>query len=474
MVDKTSRQKVDRDWYSVSVESMRRTLVLLVSVVALIGAAFAYQHWEHVRLGEEAEREIEKATELTRQFEDRADYAQIRREFYGAWEDLAAAREALADERFGDALTRGRRSLLEFERVLQRDEGEIENRGRFLSVSGNVEYRRGERGAWKRARYEDVIYFGDWVKTSAAGSARILFPDGSEFTLRSNTMVHLISRTNRFGRSEKVAELPFGWVELTTDDTASTVRTPRSQAEVRQGSAALVAFDRERNTARVAAFGGSVEVTAENGQQQVLGALQQVVQVGDLLSAPTALPNRPRPLSPSDERTVALSAAELRLSWRPVDGAATYHLQISRTPLFASTIIDDTGRTSSSARVGLRGEGVFYWQVAAVDAQGLRGPWSVPRSFQVAQPQRGDDDTPPPLRVEDVQSYGRLTIVNGRTEPGATVTVDEQAAQVAPDGSFSITLQMDREGFGFVEIVATDAAGNTSQEQRRVFVDTSY
>ena len=70
-----------------------------------------------------------------------------------------------------------------------------------------------------------------------------------------------------------------------------------------------------------------------------------------------------------------------------------------------------------------------------------------------------------------MQAYGSLVIVNGRTEPGATVTINKEPVSVQVDGSFSKTIQMSEAGFAFIHIVATDAWSNPTEVKRRVFVD---
>lgn len=466
----------DRDWYSVSIESMRRAMVLLLSVIGLIGSAFAYQQWQHFAQKDEAQRVIDEATDLTHQIEERKDADQMRREFFGAWEDLDGARLAFGAGRYGDALSLGTRSLLELQQILQVDAEVTKGSGRFLDVQGQVEFRRGDRGPWRRARDQDVVGPGDWVKTSANGSAKLLFQNGPEYTLRSNTMVHLTFQLDRFGNSEQVAELPFGHVELTTDRAGSRVKTPKSEASVKRSSNAMVIFDRERNAARFAAFQGGMDIVAANGQTQSIGALQQVDQEGDLLGRLTALPDRPRGLFPSEEREIDLAAGDLRLSWGRVAGAAKYAINVSENRLFVSNLIDRNDLVNPGARLGLRGEGLFYWQVAAVDGEGVRGPWSEPRAFRVQRRQGNDreDKTPPPLELESVQTYGSLLVVSGRTEPGAKLAVNGEQAALGGDGRFTKTLQMVQEGFVFVEVVATDGRGNAARQERRVFFDAAY
>ena len=468
--------KGDRDWYSVSIESMRRALVLLLSVIGLIGSAFAYQQWQHFAQRDEAQRLIDEATNLTHQIEERKDADQLRREFFNAWDDLDGARAAFTSKRYGDALSLATRSLLELQQILQVDAEVVKGSGRFLDVQGQVEFRRGDRGPWKRARDQDNVGPGDWVKTSANGSAKLLFQNGPEYTLRSNTMVHLTFQLDRQGNSEQVAELPFGSLELATDRVGSRVKTPKSEANVRRSSNGMVTFDRERNSGRFAAFQGGMDIVAANGQTQSIGALQQVEQTGDVLGRATALPDRPRGLSPSEDREIDLAAGDLRLAWQRVNGAAKYALNVSENRLFVANIIDRSDLVNPGARLGIRGEGLFYWQVAAIDGEGVRGPWSEPRAFRIQRRQGNDreDRTPPPIELDSVQTYGSLLVVSGRTESGAKLTINGELASLNADGRFTKTLQMTQEGFVFVEVVATDPRGNAARQERRVFFDAAY
>jgi len=85
---------------------------------------------------------------------------------------------------------------------------------------------------------------------------------------------------------------------------------------------------------------------------------------------------------------------------------------------------------------------------------------------------RGDDTTPPPLVVQDFLPTGHLVIINGRTEPGAILTVDGQKIDVYEDGAFTAVIRMKKEGFNQLEIVAQDPAGNVTRMRRGVYVES--
>jgi hypothetical protein len=464
-------------WYSISVTSVRRVAALLAVAAALAAASLLLQLWEHRSLRDRAEAVISEATDLARRLESRVDFEQVRIEHFAAWQDLEAAHADFAAESYGSALDRAERSLRVLRQILNAEERDEGGELRFANVQGGVEYRRGEHGAWRRARNNDVLGAGDWVRTSADGTAEIHFSDGAVYVVRNNTMVQLDARRNALtGNEERVTDISFGWVDINNTKSASKVTTPKSEAKVRQDSEAEIVFDPDQGAGRFSTFRGSAEVASTNGQTREVGARQQVQQIGDLLSAPKQLPAQPQLLRPGDHQTVALESGEVQLAWRPVGGSARYVLNVSRSPLFASNLIADDDRRKTSARLGLRDEGLFYWQVAAIDEDGGRGAWSDTRSFRVvaASPQAEgtEDTTPPELEIDDMQAFGSLVIVNGRTEPGAAVKINGEPVLVQVDGAFNKTIQVSQVGFAFIRVVATDAWNNPTEIKRRVFIDS--
>jgi hypothetical protein len=67
--------------------------------------------------------------------------------------------------------------------------------------------------------------------------------------------------------------------------------------------------------------------------------------------------------------------------WDSTGGATNYHLQVSASSLFLSTIVDDTTLTTASRRIGpLLNNTTYYWHVRARNAGGTSG-WSSTWSF---------------------------------------------------------------------------------------------
>ncbi len=74
--------------------------------------------------------------------------------------------------------------------------------------------------------------------------------------------------------------------------------------------------------------------------------------------------------------------------------------------------------------------------------------------------------------MQSVQTYGSIFIVGGHTEPGATVTVNEESVTVQADGAFTKTIQLAASGWAFLDVKAVDASGNQATHRARVFVES--
>lgn len=467
-----------KDWYTVSVDTLKGWGIFL-SLLALAGVGYlAWRHWERRALEREARAVLEDASRLVAQVQEAQGAGTFEVEYGEAWRSLETGRAELAAGRFPESLAAGRRSRALSQSILDalRDR-RLSGEAQFIAAQGGVEYRRGDRGEWEEARARLVLHSGDYVKTSASGSAEIVFLDGTLYTVRPNTLF-LVTRTRSASGEpgEQAIAMQYGWVNLNTSQRGSRITTPRAEARVAQQSEAVVAYDEKSATGRFAAFRGALDVAAAGGLERRVGTLQQVVQTGDLLSEPKALPPAPQPVQPTEKFEVSIDATRtLSLAWEPVAGAPRYALQVARNRLFVDNVIDVDARAKTSASLGLRGPGSFLWRVAAVSREGLQGPWSAPRSFRVVaarNPGGEGDRIPPPLEIDEVQSYGSIFIVGGRTEPGAVVIVDAEQVAVAADGSFTKTVQLAKDGWSFVEIKARDVAGNETVRRRRVFVES--
>lgn len=106
--------------------------------------------------------------------------------------------------------------------------------------------------------------------------------------------------------------------------------------------------------------------------------------VSSALSAPVLL-------SPANGATV--HTGPLTWSWKPVHGAARYHLQAGNGTAFDGqyNIIDRWSLTQPSYTFNVSSGFVFYfhklyWRVQAIDANNVAGPWSEVRVINLVSP----------------------------------------------------------------------------------------
>jgi len=479
-------QKADRqgkDWYSVSVETLQSWgLLLLLLVLAGLGY-YVYRQLDRSSLGQEAAALIGQAEALRQQLSNEPRVATgFAAEYEDGTQSLKEAKARLEARDAGAARDRARRSR----EVLQSFVDALALRGgagqaQFVSLQGDVELRRGSGGDWEEARSRVPLQSGDTVRTGENGSAVVMFQDGTLYTVQPNTQLVVSPRSGGAGGGpEQAIEMKYGWVNLSTSQsTGSNVKTPGAVARVKESSEAYVAVDKGTSQGRFGAYRGGMELASNGGMTRQVGPLQQVAQTGDLLSEPKAMPGKPEPVEPVDDLLLDLDATKkLVLAWQPVPGAAHYALQVSRNHLFVDNVINAENRTKTRATLGLRGEGSFQWRVAAFGADGLQGPWSEPRKFRVASAAHNggggekQDATPPELDLGDIKTYGSISMVNGRTEPGARVEVNGEQVTLGADGSFTKAVQLNKEGWNIIEVRARNAWGNETVRRHRVFVES--
>jgi hypothetical protein len=469
------RKKRDRRrWYSVSVDTLRLLGFPIVALLVVLVGWVSYGAWEEARIQGQTADLIGEVQILFEQLKTLKVKEGYRKEYDGAWNKYQQASSAVNAEDYRTALpllVASRDTLLAIRSAL----GGAPD-AQFLSVEGGVEFRRGERGRWQPARQNVQLQPGDYVRTSGGGSAEILFPDGTLFVVRKDSQV-VISHTQSGGgeAAEQTMEMEYGWVDLNTRNTPGKVRTPKAEARVDSDSEVFVAYERSRQEGRFGAIRGGLELRPKGGEPRRIGELEQVVQRGETVSETFPLPQSPELLYPPDNFEIDPDQVkEVTLSWESVEGAKSYALQVSDNHLFGNNIVEDMERTRTSARLGIRGEGSFMWQVAARAPDGSLGPWSPTRSFRVASLSRRsavEDHTPPEVEILSYQAYGNMYIVRGRTEPGAMVSVNGQGVTVKADGSFTKTVEFREEGAATIVVVARDAWGNESEDKEPVFVE---
>ena len=462
-------------WYSVSEETLRFLIGLGILLVLGFVGYRAYLEWDEYTLESRATETLNGARGLLETLHSQDAAAGHREYLARATASLEEAQDAWNQGSYRNALYKAQISRGLLLDVLD----SVQNPGRrgearFIYVEGEVEYRRGETGRFRRASPRDVLYEGDYVRSTDQGSAEILFDgDGTLFTVRPGTMLKVQARMRLTGRGEPV-RMEYGWVDLETSRRPSGVETEHASIRLDTDSEATITYEQASATGRFAVGKGGAEVAAAaSGEVRKLEQLQQVMQQAETLGKTSGMLDPPNVVGPANGFDLNLDRnREVVLSWEPVKDADGYQLQISRSRLFGDAVVDRR-RVKNSATLGVNEEGNFYWRVAAYGPDGVLGPWSSLRKFRALSLDGISwKDTVPPKLAVDTSVNGNIVIITGTTEPGVLVEVDGQRAPVDADGSFTLSITPESEGLVDVKVSAVDASGNRTEASKRVFIET--
>jgi hypothetical protein len=226
---------------------------------------------------------------------------------------------------------------------------------------------------------------------------------------------------------------------------------------------------------RVGEEGASVETG--DGKKVALGANQALKvdaagKPGDTLSLPAV----PVLMAPPHETEISYAnpaVATTLLAWKPAADAATYHVLVDFTTNFARPLVDQKGWKPTSMELRGFDVGKYYWKVAAVDGAGNEGSFSDVSRFAVTRPAPGQqgDAAPPPLSIDAMEPSSNVLHVKGRTEPGASLTVNGQRVDVQTDGTFNEFITLEKPGRQTVVFRAVSVGRRVNEQKRPVVVN---
>lgn len=354
---------------------------------------------------------------------------------------------------------------------------------RFYRIEGDVRVKRSGSFSWDPADQKKMtLRVGDQVKTGANASAELIYFDGTITTIQPGSLLEIREVSEDPGTKVRRVSEKLNWGEIlastqkkNVEGSFHEVATESVAARSEESGRIRVAYDKESRAGSFDAFDGRFEIVSpERRESLVSGERIRASAAGELLPK-EILPSPPRLVSPSDQRVLIYpdpATATTTLSWEKTPGADRYFLVISDRRLFAKKLWEGERRETNVEIAGIA-PGEYYWKVAATALNGVRGPFSDARRFRVTSRKITDsqDNQPPPLALTEAVQTGPMLILNGRTEPGALLWVDDEKVDVSVDGTFYAVIRLKKEGVNDVVIMAQDAAGNTRKLNQRAFLD---
>ncbi len=347
---------------------------------------------------------------------------------------------------------------------------------RFVNIDGTVRVKKADAVEWVTANLRMGLDRGDLIQTGSDGVARMTFMDGTTYVIKPETLIVVEENTAAPTRATTVAvRVNSGHVDLSTGTweapgSLSKVSFENATATVRENTRASVKNDPASNVHEITVAQGSAQLQRGNEMvnltqyEKASFAASQAPIVKERVISPPRL-DQPLNLEPIIVRDV--KRAPIRFSWSTVPEAISYRLKVSTSPLFVSPIVDRKLNSTEYSITGLD-QGTYYWTVSAMDRNGRESQESDMNRFTlVAQPETEQML----LALDNIFLQGNVVEVSGRTEPGATVIINnEPVVNLGRDGHFKHFTSPLPRGANTITVTAQNRRGDVVTRKASVVI----
>lgn len=345
----------------------------------------------------------------------------------------------------------------------------------ITALDGTVRVKKASSNSWVTADYNVPLEKGDVVQTGSEGMAKIVFGDGTNYTVKQDSLIVIEENSANDQQQTNVSvAVSTGTVDLTTatyvQGSKSQVIVAGATASLAPDSAAMVHNDPKADQHEILVKKGSGEIS-RNGEVVHLAEWERVgFQSQSPRMAKVKEIGPPTPISPANMMPIFTSGASkpVEFSWTPMTNAVGYRLRISHNPYFSSTIVDRRVTTADVIVSGL-GEGAYYWLVQSYDAEDKESVESQKNRFTIIP--KGQNTTAIDLELDPFMQHGKVIELTGKTEVGARVMVNgREVPVVGADGSFHYFMPPLPPGESLVTITAQNAKGGVNTVQKKIVI----
>lgn len=345
----------------------------------------------------------------------------------------------------------------------------------FTALDGTVRVKKSNASSWVTADYSVPLDKGDVVQTSSEGMAKIVFDDGTNYTVKQDSLIVIEENSTNDQQQTSVAvAVSTGTVDLATatyvQGSKSQVIVAGATASLAPESAAMVHNDPKADQHEILVKKGTGDIS-RNGQTVRLADWEKVnfhdqsasMEKGKEIGPPT-------PISPANMMPLFVSQdpKPVEFSWTPMANAKGYRLRISKNPYFSSTIVDRAVKTADVMVSGL-GQGAYYWLVLSQDAAGKESVESEKNRFTIIP--KGQDTEAITLNIDPFIQHGHVIEMTGKTETGARVMVNgREVPVIGTDGGFHYFTPPLPAGESAITITAQNAKGGVNTLQKKVVI----
>jgi len=347
----------------------------------------------------------------------------------------------------------------------------------FTNIDGIVRVKKISTNTWINADYNVTLEKGDVIQTSSQGISKIVFADGTNYTVKPDSLIVVQENSVNSSQQTKVAvEVTTGTVDLATSSLAqgskSQVIVAGSTTTFAAESSAEVMNDPRGDQHEILVKKGAAEVN-RNGEVVKLNNFERATFRAD---SPQITKSKeigpPTLIQPPNMLPVFVenSSKPVDFSWTPVDGAKKYRIRVSRNAYFSSLVLTPAPTvTGTQVQLTHLTDGPYYWSVQTIGEDGKESVESERNRFTIVP--KSADQAVIALELQEFAQRGHVIEVFGRTEPGARVMVNgQEVALIAADGSFHHFTPPLPSGENIITVTAQNSKGGTSTKTSRVLI----
>lgn len=379
---------------------------------------------------------------------------------------------------FKDYLARKYNQFLEAENAARTVS--TKKNGSFSKLIGNVKVKKYDSVQWLSADSQTVLEEGDYIQTSSDSFASIVFPDGTTYRMKPDSLIVVQENSEDPRTLAKTVSVRVtsGSIDLSTvrkevSTSTTSVSAATATAFVNPESRLEVESNPDTKTARFFLPRGSGRVVS-GGVSSPLAAYEKITAVeGKLTKEKVMAP--PELLAPNSIKPVVAregQATKIEFTWSPVAEAVAYKVKLSNSSVFSKILREETLKQQTRFVTSGLEEGTYYWTVTAISADNKASRDSDPNKFTLINKSFREKETDVFLTVEIIRISNIFEII-GRTDPGASVVINEEPVTLmAADGSFKhFTSPLPHKGKNLITITAQDRSGNAKTLAKEVYVD---
>jgi hypothetical protein len=316
-------------------------------------------------------------------------------------------------------------------------------------VEGKVEILIPGSNKWLLAKVEMQIPTGTKVRTYPDTKAEIIFKK-NKISLREKSFFTLQELRDERGKKPsrmgiKVDESAHLEAQVRAEKEGDIFSIVQEEAEVFVRNDADLEYKGDTTGIDISNYKSDEPIKIKQKDQQIDIKENEAVGFihGETIPDPEQLLFPPELLAPENVSLVPYSSDRppgIRLRWTKATNARSYLVEVANDTHFQK-LFDQQKVNSLGFFLKELTEGTYFWRVASLSESKRRSSFTEFWSFRVLAQDPTNMQYPetraPNLVIEEVRQQGYLVIIKGKTDPGATLLVNDEKKDVEPDGSFN-------------------------------------